>query len=118
MKNVELAKLLYEMKPGDPPSLHKGENWYTMWNSFTVEEAWQEAEKTGLIPDWEHDWDALKQLLFAVMKEYAFTLSIDALEETFVVRFENYESTYIEKRFTLEEAILEAIFKALTYRTK
>ena len=111
---IALAKLVYEMKPGDPPSLHKGENWYTMWNSNTVEEAWEEADKTGLIPDWEHDWVALKLLLFEIMRKYEFTLSFDVLEKDFCVEFYDLKSTFRACAGTLEEAIFIVVCRALT----
>lgn len=114
MKNIELAKLVYEMKPGDPPSLHKGENWYTLWGSFTVEEAWLEAESVGLIPDWEHDWTALKFLLFDTMKKYELTFSFDVLENDFWVGLRNYDTEYRAHAGTLEEAVYIAVCRALT----
>ena len=120
MKNIEIAKLLYEMKPGDPPSLHIGDKWYTMWNSNTVEEAWQEAESISLslFPDWEHDWDALKELLIKIMENFAYTLSIDALDEIFVARLESYSHTFIETDSTIEKAIVSVLIKALTFNPK
>lgn len=112
MKNIELAKLVYEMKPGDPPSLHMGTKWYTMWNSHTIEEAWQEA--APLFPDWEHDWNALKELLFSIMREHEFTLSLDVLEKDFCVEFYDLKSDFRICADTLEEAIFITVLRALT----
>ena len=118
MKNIELAKLLYEMKPGDPPSLHKGENWYTMWNSNTVEEAWEEAEKTGLIPDWEHDWIALKELLLVVIKNFdpymLVSLYPEDKEKIYEVNFtKDSDVVACGYGFTLEQTIVNAIINSL-----
>ena len=125
MKNIEIAKLLYEMKPGDPPSLHVGTKWYTMWNSNTIEEAWIEAESVSLslFPDWEHDWDALKTLLIEQQFDREFIVLLDTFNDegvdaNFRVEIFRKRDSFFGYGSTFEEAVLDAIINTLTEQSK